>query len=534
MFDMLDSNPSAVFRGLLSKHFPELPSGPDSPTYSYLIAPIEVLFKSYHDSVKKELEDFRNLLRGDVSKEYIMKLPTATLDFYGMLHGISRLPSQPSWGVLKVTLAGTTTPGTRIAYPEIRFTAGTGTYRTVPTNGIVPESRTVYLTYKAVSARAERLAYGTSVALGNTMVQAAEVYLTSDGTGVEDNWSYFSRIRNYITGRVSPGRNILITAAQTLSGANDYQLVGKDNRMFRDIVAFGNSEDPTYSHLGGMVDLYVRTSNVVYGETTENIHGLTETEKSLTLIPRTMYLDYGVVLVNGTVRAVDYPGPGTFLEDYMDSEDKRYDLTLGLPVIDLRSVFPGAILNILALSVGGVPLEENTDYVIISGDRGGTFTAGNKLLVVFNPATFTEGTSVNIEALYVNNWTDAEESFKAMTEDLVGIDALLKPYMPISVEISLVLGSSEIEIDKNQLVNQINGEASFDLGRVLSNITERGGQLQSYSTRLTLRTPTFKSYVLENTTAATPHSFAALGVPFTDLYRFYTAPDLISINYIEG
>lgn len=533
MFEILDSNPSAVFRGLLSKYFPELPSGPDSPTYSYLIAPIEVLFKSYHDSVKRELVTFRNLVKGDVSREYIEKLPQATLDFYGMLHGISRLPAQPSWGVLKVTLAASTTPGTRISYPEMRFTSGTGTYRTVPTSGIVPDSRIVYLTFKAVSARAERLVYGASVALGNTVVQSAEVYLSADGTNIEDNWSYFSRIRNYITGRVSPGKNILVTAAQTLSGSNDYQLVGKDNRMFRDIVAFGDPEDPTYAHLGGMIDLYIKTGNVVYGETTEDIHGLTETEKSLTLIPRTMYLDYGVVLVNGTVRAVDYPGPDTFLEEYMDSEDKRYDLPLGLPVVDLRSVFPGAVLNIVSISIGGVPLVEGTDYVIISGDRGGTFTAGNKLLAVFDPATYSAGTTVSIEALYINNWSDAEESFKAMTEDLVGIDALLKPYMPISVEIGLVLGNEDIEIDKNELVTQINGEASFDLGRVLSDITERGGQLQSYSTRLVLRTPTFKEYVLENTTAATPHSFAAMGVPFTDLYRFYTAPDLITISYIE-
>ena len=532
MFDILDSNPSAVFRGLIAKYFPEVPSGPDSPTYTYLIAPIEVLFKSYHDTIKRELEEFRKLVRGDVSREYVERLPNSTLDFYGALQGLSRLNAQPSWGVLKVTLSTTVTPGTRLSFPEMNFISGTGTYKTVATSSVVPSSHIIYLTYKAVTATSGKLPYGISVALGNTMVQSALVYLSSDGTQTEDNWSYFSRIRNYITGRVSPGKNILTTAAQILAGSKDFAIVGKDNRMFRDIVAFGNP--PTYAHLGGMIDTYIKTGNVVYGSVIEQIHGLTETEKSLVLIPRTMYLDYGVVLVNGTVRAVDYPGTGTFLETYMDSDDKRYNLPLGIPVLDLRSVFPGAILNVTEIRVGGTVLNEGTDYLIVSGDRGATFTSGNKLLAIFNPATVSSGVNATVKGMYVNNWGDADKAFRTLTEDLIGIDAIVKPYMPICVEISLVLGNSEVTVDKNQLVNQINGEASFDLGRVLSSITERGGLIQSYSTKLTLRSPTFKDYVISGATAATPHSFAPLGVSFTDLYRFYTAPELITVSYMGG
>jgi len=526
MFEILNGNSGDTFRGLMSKYFPELPAGNDSPTYSYLIAPIETAFNTYHSIVKRDLDILRSLAVGSsLSQEYINSLPQDTLDFFGTLHGMSRMAGLPVWGVLKVK---TVSSGT-VTFPELSFSTDSGTYRTFPATVDSPTNRLVYISYTATDMTSPVIPFGTEVTLASADISEAYSYLYKPAVPQETNYEFYERIMASVSGRSNPIYNLLLSSADTVSGNTDITIVGtRDNRMFRDIVAIETDPNPTFQHTGGKIDVYIPPNQITYQSAALVSGGLTASQKELLLTPKTMLLDYGVALVDGTVVAVDYPGRGTFIQEYVNNWPRVYELPLDIPVIDISGAFTGAVLDVLSVSSSSGSLTEGTDYVWISGDRGGSFTHRQKSLLVFNPDLHEEGSAYTVYALVADSWDSVNELFSSLTGELVGLDVLLKPFNPVTTVVTLTV-KGETSLDKGTLVGAINGSPIFDLGEALRALTDSGTPLVSIETSLRLRTPTYYLSTITGVSTATNNSFISNGIPFSDLYRFYTAPDLITI-----
>ncbi len=105
----------------------------------------------------------------------------------------------------------------------------------------------------------------------------------------------------------------------------------------------------------------------------------------------------------------------------------------------ITKVFTGAVLDVLSVSSSSGTLTEGTDYVWISGDRGGSFTHRQKSLLVFNPDLHEEGSAYTVYALVADSWDSVNELFSSLTGELVGLDVLLKPFNPVTTVVTLTV-----------------------------------------------------------------------------------------------
>jgi len=526
MFDILDKNSGDIFRGLLSKYFPELPAGTDSPSYSYLIAPIEAAFNTYHALVKKDLNVLRTLVSDTtLTREYIEGLPAETMNFFGTLHGMSRLPGVPVWGVLKLKMAGTDT----YSLPEMSFSYAGGNYRTYPAVVEAPANRLVYISYAGADTSAPLIPYGTEITLSRAEVVEAYAYVCKAAVPAEGNYEYYTRVMTSVAGRTNPVYNLLISSAVTVSGNEDITIVGaRDNRMFRDIVAIDTEPTPVLTHAGGKVDIYTVPNQVSYHSDVLVSTELTASQKELLFNTRAMLFDYGVALVDGTVVPVDYPGDGSFIEQYVNNWPRTYELPLDIPVIDLGTAFPGAVLDVLEVSSADGVLMEGIDYVWVSGDRGASFTHMQRSVLVMNPETEEAGTAYTVNVLLADNWESVNDIFTELAGDLVGMDTMLKPYNPVIAEVKLTIKGTSV-VDVGTIVSAINGAMIFDLGPVFRAFTDAGTPLLGIETTLRARTNTYWKAEMTDVSTAATSGFIAQSLAFTDLYRFYTSPELITI-----
>ena len=531
VFSILDKHPSAVFKALLKKYFPNLPLSPTSPTYTYLITPIELAFNAYHNVIKEDLENLIRLATiNNLTQQDIDLMPKDVLDLFGTLNGLTRKSATPARGILKVNIASQYS-GQQITIPVTNFSHNGNTYTTYSRTLTVPETLQIFVYFTGNGTSAPAIPADTEVSLAIPEVTSATVYTSTSPAPEESNWEFYSRIMGHLAYRGGTLQTFISSIMEKALSASDYTVVGaRDNRMFRDLAILKDDQgNDIYTHVGGMIDVYTVPRTVAHETRSIVVSGLTTVDKAM-MKPYSLFMDTGAVLLNGTVTAVDYPAIGTFLESYMNQDTKTYDIPLDTPCINLADEIGSTVLDVVSISKGGSELIEGDDFVVITADRGTSFSIQQNLFIIFNPSSVSNGDSVSVNMLTSPDFADMHSVFVSGSSALAGVNCLLRAYNPITVKVSMSVNKGAI--DTNSLVNTINGSMYVNLQSIISNVIASGGTITNLQTEFLVRTPTLMRYKKEGVTTLGVFDLSEFNISFPELYRFYTTPELITINEV--